>query len=326
MKRAPTIVVAEPDGFSAAAQALLSQLGSVRLGPFDRAALTAAVQDCDILWVRLAHAVDRELLNAGRHLRAVVTPTTGLNHIDLEAAAQAGVAVLALRGEVDFLREVRATAELTLGLMLALLRHLPQATAHVLDGGWDRDRFRGRELSGKVAGVVGYGRLGRMVAELLAAFHCEVLVHDTATLPPALVSDVKPVPLATLLSQSDLVTLHVNLTPANQGMFGRREFDAMKAGAWFINTSRGELVDEAALLEALRSGRLAGAATDVLRDEQTVVAQGSPLIEHARRHDNLLITPHLGGCTVESMQKTELFMARKLADWLQTSAADSPAC
>ena len=121
------------------------------------------------------------------------------------------------------------------------------------------------------------------------------------------------VSLDRLLSQSSLVSLHVNLNERTESMFGPAEFAAMKPGAWFVNTARGELVDECALLSALESGRLSGAAVDVLRDEQTRHgASGQPLVDYARRNGNLLITPHIGGCTAESMEKTELFMVNKL--------------
>ena len=138
-----------------------------------------------------------------------------------------------------------------------------------------------------------------------------MLVADPAVSQSALPPDLKLVTLDKLLAQSSLVSLHVSLSAETEGMFGAAEIGRMKPGAWFVNTARGELVDEAALVAALESGRLSGAAVDVLRDEQT--RQGvQPLVECAKRRNNLLITPHIGGCTAESMEKTELFMAKKL--------------
>ena len=131
-------------------------------------------------------------------------------------------------------------------------------------------------------------------------------------MPDSIEHGVSLVSLEELLPHADVVTLHVNLCDETRGMFGREQFRAMKQGAWFLNTARGELVDETALLEALRSGVLAGAALDVLTDEMSSGMADSPLVRYARENANLLITPHIGGATVESMANTELFLAAKL--------------
>jgi D-3-phosphoglycerate dehydrogenase / 2-oxoglutarate reductase len=316
----PTILVAEAQRFSPQAVARLEQVGRVRLEDLDRAGLLAGVAGADVLWVRLRHRIDEEVLAAGPGLRAVVTPTTGLDHLDLEAAERRGVRVLALRGEVDFLREIRATAELAIGLMLALLRNLPEAAKHVRDGGWDRDRFRGRELHEKTVGVVGLGRLGTIVAGYLRAFGCEVLAADPHRAPAEVPEGCELTGLDDLLRRAHLVSLHVSLSDATRGLLGAAELGRMREGAWLVNTARGELVDEQALLGALRSGRLAGAALDVLRDERPAGMAEHPLVRHAREHSNLLITPHIGGATAESMAKTERFLADRLAAILEDDA------
>src|SRR5262245_30543857 len=143
------ILVSEPTGFSKAAAEVLGQLGEPILVDLDRSRLLAAVRDADVLWVRLRNRIDAEVMAAAERLKIIVTPTTGLNHIDLEEADRRGIRVLSLRGETDFLKNIRATAEHTLALVLALLRRVPAATVHVNDGGWNRDLFKGRELFGK---------------------------------------------------------------------------------------------------------------------------------------------------------------------------------
>src|SRR5262245_5867775 len=306
------ILISEPTGFSKAATEVLGQLGEPVLVDLDRMGLLAAVRDADVLWVRLRNRIDAEVMAAAERLKIVVTPTTGLNHIDLEEADRRGIRVLSLRGETDFLKNIRATAEHTIALMLALLRNVPAAMAHVHDGGWNRDLFKGRELHGKTIGVAGYGRLGRIVARYLQAFDTRVLAADPRIDVAAVAPGVTLVSLPQLLREADLVTLHVSLSDETQGFFGREQFAAMKPGAWFINTSRGELVDEAALLDALQSGHLAGAALDVLGQEQSAGMSAHPLVAYARKHEHLIVTPHIGGCTVESMEGTELFLARKL--------------
>ncbi len=321
----PNILVTESQGFSPEAAVLLEQLGPVVWGDLDRPALLAAVAPAEILWIRLRHRIDAEVLAAAPRLTTVVTPTTGLNHIDLEATAQRGIRVLSLRDEKAFLREVRATAEHTLMLMLALLRQAHAAITHVHHGGWDRDLFRGHELHQKTIGVVGYGRLGRIVARYVHAFDAHVLAADPHVMPHDVAPEVTLVPLEELLPAADIVTLHVNLDPATVGVFGRAQFAAMKRGAWFVNTSRGELVDEVVLLEALQQGHLAGAALDVLGDEKATGMAEHPLVAYARRHPNLIITPHIGGGTVESMAKTEYVLARRLTDLLTAvSSSASP--
>lgn len=306
----------ESADFSPRAVALLRQVGEVILADFDRQNLLSAVSKAEVLWVRLRHQIDAEIMAAAPHLSIIVSPTTGLNHIDLNEAIRRGIHVMSLRGETEFLKDIRATAEHTVALIFALLRHIPAAVTHVQAGGWNRDRFKGRELHEKTIGVVGYGRLGRIVARYLQVFDTRVLTADPHVHPEEIESGITLVPLFDLLRESDLVTLHVNLDEATWQFFDAKHFAVMKPGAWFINTSRGELVDEEALLQALRSGRLAGAAVDVLCAENSSGMANHPLVSYAREQENLIITPHIGGCTVESMEKTEYFLATRLFDFL----------
>lgn len=315
VSRKPRALVAESRGFSETAASLLRKDTEVVLADLDRSELIQASRNAEILWVRLRHRIDAEVFDANPDLRVVVSPTTGLNHIDLVEASSRNITVLSLQGEDEFLRSVHATAEHTIALILALLRRIPAASNDVLTGAWDRDRFRGSELYGKQAGIVGYGRLGRLVATYFKAFGMSVMASDPM-IPQGETSDVLRVELNELLSESDFVSVHVNLTDKNTGLLGHDEFQRMKKGSYFINTSRGELVDETSLLWTLESGHLAGAALDVLNEEQSCVAN-RPLVIYAREHDNLLITPHIGGCTRESMEKTENFLAERLGTWLR---------
>jgi D-3-phosphoglycerate dehydrogenase / 2-oxoglutarate reductase len=314
----PTILVTESLNFSDAAAERLRSAARVVLSDLDRQGLLSAVGEAEVLWVRLRHRIDREVMNAAPRLRIIATPTTGLNHIDLQEADRRGIEVISLRGETSFLDQIHATAEHTLALILALLRHVPAARNHAAEGGWNRDLFRGRELHGKTAGVVGYGRVGRMVAGYLQALGMKVLATDTNLSRRPVDARINMVPLAELLAKADLVTLHVALTEETQGFFGQNEFMQMKSGSWFINTSRGELVDEGALMGALLNGRLSGAAVDVLSGERSSGMNAHPLVAYARSHDNLLITPHIGGCTAESMEKTEEFLADKVVTLLRS--------
>lgn len=302
----------EPQDYSDAARQILRQVGELDEKPLSRAELLACIGEYDVLVVRLAHQIDRAVIETGRRLKAIVSATTGLDHIDLAAARENGIAVLSLRGETEFLDTIPATAEHTWALLLALIRRIPQAFASVLQGEWNRDRFRGHDLAGKNLGIVGLGRIGRKVARYALAFEMQVHAYDPHT--DRWLEDVtRQESLEDLLRLSQILTLHVPLEERTRGLIGRRELARLPAGAILINTSRGEVVDEVALVEALESGHLAGAALDVVHHErQPEMRSNNPLLAYARSHDNLLLTPHIGGATWESMGKTEIFVARKL--------------
>lgn len=313
------ILVAESRGFSPAAERRLRELGDVTLADLDQAGLLSAVAGADVVVVRLRNRVDAEVLAAAPRLRAVVSPTTGLDHLDLAALEGRGVAVLSLRGETEFLRTVTGTAEHAWALLLALVRRLPAAAAAARTGDWDRDRFRGRELAGKTLGVVGLGRLGSMVARYGTAFGMRVVAYDPYLDPwPSGAAPERVASLAALLAEADVVSLHVPLDDGTRGLMGSVALAAMKPGAVLVNTSRGSVVDEAALVEAVRSGRLAGAALDVVAGETAPGgAAASPAVAFASADDRILLTPHIGGATLESMENTEIFMAEKLARWIR---------
>ena len=161
----PRVRIAEPEGFSASALHRLREVADVSLEPCRPEDLAQVLRDVDVFWFRLGHKIDGSVLPEKPRCRIIATAVTGLDHIDLEACAERGIRVVSLKGESRFLRTVRATAELTIGLAIALMRHIPRAAADVLNGSWCRDEFRGHELYGKTAGIVGVGRLGSIVGE-----------------------------------------------------------------------------------------------------------------------------------------------------------------
>lgn len=311
----PRALIAEPDDFSPRAVELLRRGGvDVDLSPVTPGDLSSSFSTHDVVWLRLAHRIDAGVLGDKPRCRVLATPVTGLDHIDLAACEQRGIRVVSLKGEVEFLRRVRATAELTMGLMLSLLRHIPASAEDVKAGRWDRDSFRGQELFEKTVGVVGMGRLGSIVAGYLRAFGCHVLGADPRSdFPPDLVERVS---LDELLARSDVVTLHVSYSPSTRHLIDAAALARMKRGAILVNTSRGGIVDEGALLAALESGYLGGAALDVL-DGEPAIDESHPLVEAARRLKNLLVVPHIGGNTAESFEKTEVFLAGRVLDALR---------
>ena len=322
----PGVVIlnAEPEGYCAAARSILRGCGElVEADCGDRAALLRRIGAVDVLITRLRHRIDDEMLAAAPRLRIVATATTGLDHLDLAAARRRGVEVVSLRGQTRFLRTVTSTPEHTWALLLALCRRLAPAMRDVLDGGWERDRFRGRQLSGLRLGIVGFGRVGRIVADYARAFRMSVSAFDPAGRRAPRWVSLEPLPR--LLAGSDAVVLAARADEGAPPILGADEFASFKPGALFVNTARGRLADERALLEALSSGRLAGAALDVLAGEHSGDPDWlarEPLLAYARTHDNLLLTPHIAGATTDAMAATEVFIAREIARRLGRTVDD----
>lgn len=321
------ILHVEPEAYPEEAKRLLETVGEVVyrscLGQ-DEFLRCLAGADYEAVFLRLGIVLDCEALDAARALRVVVTPTTGLNHIDLERAGRRGVRVINLRGETDFLREIRSTAEHAWGLLLALVRRIPWGYADVLDGQWRRVPWRGRELAGRTLGVIGYGRLGKLVAGYGLAFGMRVLVHDVSE--AALVErpgGIEVVSLDWLLAKSDFVSIHLPLERSTECFMSENRLRAMRPRAVLVNTARGELIDERALLVVLEDGHLAGAALDVLAGDagwDGVLPTGKQLVEYARRHSNVLITPHIGGYTEEAIAKTRLFISHRFVDLVRSGS------
>lgn len=252
--------------------------------------------------------ITEPMIDAAPCLRIVVTATTGANHIDGEALARRGIPLLTLKGQPDVLRNLTPAAEHSWLLLMACARRLVGARNHVLTGGWDRTAFPGIMLRGKILGIIGCGRIGQWVARYGEAFGMTCLGYDPFLNEWPM--DLKPVALDELLAAADFVTLHVHLTDATRRMLSRVQFERMKPGAIFVNTSRGELIDELALLDGLRSGRILAAGLDVLASEPDVL--GHPLRKYALEHDNLIITPHVGGYSPDAVRTVVRFSAERI--------------
>lgn len=310
------ILNAEPENYSEEARQILQSLGELVEEPVSQERLAARLREFDVLLVRLGLRVTRAILESSARLSVVVSATTGLDHIDLEAAQERNVAVLSLKEEQEFLRTVPATAEHTWALLLALTRRIAWAFDDVRQGGWDRDRFRGHDLKGKRLGILGLGRIGEQVARYGLAFGMKVGVYDPYR--KEWMNGIRRfAAVEEMLRWSEILSVHLPLNAKTRGFLHEERLRLLPRGAWIVNTSRGAIVDEAALTNLLEQGHLAGAAVDVLVVEQPAAGrERGPLLQYAREHDNLLITPHLGGATVEAMRRTEVFMAVKLRRFL----------
>ncbi len=270
-----------------------------------------------VIFTRLGISIDKKCIDSQKdELQFIATSTTGLNHIDTDYANARGIQVISLKGDVDFLSRVKSTAEHTWGLLLMLIRHLDQASQSVKKGEWKRDPFISDELGEKTLGVIGYGRLGKIVAKYGIAFGMNVLVHDiepNKTLE--LIDGVFSSDLDNLLEKSDVVVLLVNYEKSNERLIGAKEFNQMKKDAYFINTSRGELIDEDALISTLKSGKIKGAAIDVLNGDSSwagKVEGKKEILNYANAFNNLIITPHMAGYGIDSIARTRQFLTEKI--------------
>ncbi|MGH9690092.1 MAG: phosphoglycerate dehydrogenase [Candidatus Acidiferrales bacterium] len=296
------IIVA--DKISERGLALLRETGWEILTPTAQE-LTAQIVDADGLVVRSATKVTAALLQNARKLRVVGRAGVGVDNVDMDAATRHGVLVMNTPGGNSV-----SVAEQTFALMLGLARSVPQANASIHAGKWEKSGFSGTELRGKTLGLVGLGRIGTEVAKRARAFEMKVLAHDPYVTPAAArEADVELVTLEELLRQSDVVSLHTALNPSTEKMINGAAIAQMKRGARLINCARGELIDEAALTEALRSGQLAGAALDTFAQEPP---KNSPLIEMA----NLIATPHIAGSTREAQEEVGTAIAQQIRDYL----------
>ncbi len=262
----------------------------------DRARLSAQLADCTALIVRNQTRVDAALLANAPRLRVVGRLGVGLDNLDLEALRARGITVVT-GGNANAI----AVAEYTLAAMLTLARRLPAADRHTKGGGWDRAAFgAGFELHGKTLGLIGLGDIGARVARRALACGMRVVAHDPLITPhhfAAAELGVTLAPLDDLLGESDFISLHVPLLPTTRHLINAERLARMKPTAVLINTSRGGIVDEAALIEALRAGRLGGAALDVRALEPP--EQPDPLAQF----ENVLLTPHIAGLTAESQAR-----------------------
>ena len=264
----------------------------------------------DAVLVRFNTKVGTSILKKESNIKAVISPTTGLDHIDTKSAKSLGVKVFHLQGERRFLKTINGTAELSVGLMLAVMRNIPQSYAAVKDGVWDAGPFRGNEVAGKTLGIIGCGRLGSKVSRTAVSLGMNVVAYDpNISRFPAGVSSKRT--QSKVFSVADVISLHVPLLPKTKHMIADREINQMKDGVVIINTSRGAIIETSALLSGLKQGKVYAAAVDVMEDEHLQLGNQHPLVKHAREYENLIITPHIGGATFESVERTDLFILKK---------------
>jgi D-3-phosphoglycerate dehydrogenase / 2-oxoglutarate reductase len=266
-----------------------------------REELLSRVENYDALVVRSRTKVDAEVIARGTRLKIVGRPGTGLDNIDMRAANARGVEVV---NSPEAL--VEAVAEHVIGLMLSLARSIPASDASMKAGRWEKERFIGTELKGKTLGIAGLGRIGRRVAEVARVLGMSLLGYDVIEVPQETLASLgcRMVDLDTLFASADFITLHVPLTTETRHMVDPRRISLMKESSFLINTSRGEVIDEAALSRALAAEEIGGAALDVFESE--------PPSREIVSAPNIITTPHIGGQTKDAQAMALTIVGAKL--------------
>jgi D-3-phosphoglycerate dehydrogenase len=272
--------------------------------------LVEAVRDIDGLVVRSETKVTAQIMESASRLRVIGRAGVGVDNIDVGAATVRGIVVMnAPDGNT------MTTAEHTLALLLALARRVPQGDASLKAGRWERKRFVGVELRGKTLGIIGLGRIGRVVASRAQGFEMKVVAFDPFVAPEqARDAEIELATLEDVCARADFITVHTPMTAETRGLIGAREFALMRPGVRVINCARGGLIDESALYAAIREGRVAGAAIDVF--EQEPPPADHPLLAL----EEVIVTPHLGASTREAQEGVALTVAEQMRDYFLTGA------
>ncbi|MER7010110.1 phosphoglycerate dehydrogenase [Saccharopolyspora sp. NPDC000359] len=267
----------------------------------DRPALLDAVAEADALLVRSATKVDAEVLAAAKKLKVVARAGVGLDNVEVPAATERGVMVVNAPTS-----NIVSAAEHAMALLLAVARNVPQADASLKGGEWKRSSYAGVELNGKTVGVVGLGKIGQLFAQRVAAFGTKLIAYDPyVSAARAAQLGIELVSLDELLSRADAISIHLPKTAETLGLIGAEELKKAKPGLLIVNAARGGLIDEDALVDALRNGQIGGAGIDVFKTEPTTE---SPLFEL----DNVVVTPHLGASTAEAQDRAGTDVARSV--------------
>jgi len=279
--------------------------------------LALEIKGFDAAIVRSGATIDRQVIEAADNLKVVGRAGVGVDNVDLEAASEKGVLVMNTPGGNTI-----STAEHTFSMLLAMSRNIPQAHSSLKAGRWEKAKFKGVEVYGKTLGIIGMGRIGTEVSKRAQAFQMKVLVYDPfITEDKAKNLNVESVELERLFRESDYITVHTPLNDKTRGLLDKKAFDMMKKGVRVLNCARGGIIDEDALYDAVKEGKVAGAAIDVYIEEPV---KENKLLEL----DRITVTPHLGASTEEAQESVAIEIARQIAAYLKqgriTNAVNVP--
>lgn len=314
------ILIAESESYTDEIIRVYEELGDVIYGNSNWNTIYKSIKNCDVLVTKLKFVYSEEILKQCPKLKYIITSTTGENHI--QVPLNRDISIISLKGEKDFLKKITPTAELTWGLVLSLSRMIPEAIKSVKDKSWNREPFISNELAGKNIGIIGYGRLGKIVTKYALAFNMNVYFYDNnPDVITDLDSNIKQSSLENLLEVSDFISIHIPYEKENINFIDKKALIRVKKTAYIINTSRGEVLDEDFLLQMIEEGKIAGAALDVLSKEFSGKADwilNSKILKSKELGKKILITPHIGGATRESINKTDIFVAKKFTNYINS--------
>ncbi len=304
------VLVVSPNYFPDYILSELDEVAEVVSKNLSQKELLSEIEDYDAILTRVDTKFDKEILKQAKKLKVIGSATTGLNHIDSIYAKRKRINIINLSGT-----HTLPTAEYTFSLILSLVKKIPWAHNSLSKGLWQRHRFFGNNMEGKILGIIGFGKIGSRVGKYARDFGISVIAYDPY-IKSSLVKSLgaKLVTFDELLKTSDIITLHPFLSPETKNMINAKAFSKMRPTAFLINVGRGELVDEKALLLALAKKQIAGAALDVFIEEP--LPKSSKLIEYAKTHENLLITPHIAASTNESVREAAKEIVHKVKEFL----------
>jgi len=257
------------------------------------------------------YKIDKELLE-GTNVTLINTCSTGMNHIDVEYCKLMKIKIYSLTKDYELINELPSTSELAFGLMLSLLRKIPESKSHVSTYQWDYTQFVGRQIKDLKIGIVGYGRLGKMMANYCDAFGAKILIYDPyIDTIPFHKGYRKRESIKELFQECDVISLHVHVTDETKYMISKKLLDLPKKDLYIINTSRGEIVNEIDIVKALKNKTLTGYGTDVIENEFDVITK-SPIVTAMNYGENIIVTPHIGGMTIEGQTKAYKWAINKL--------------
>ncbi|KLO22045.1 2-hydroxyacid dehydrogenase [Marinitoga sp. 1197] len=274
---------------------------------FDAEELKEKVKDFDVLVVRSATKVTKDIIENGKNLKLIARAGMGLDNVDLEAAKEKNIKVINTPGANSL-----SVAELVVGYMLSIYRHIVTGTVSLREKRWEKKTLKGVELTGKTLGIVGFGHIGKLVRKLVTGFDMKVLVFDVFEIPEEIQKEhnVKQVSMEELLKNADVITLHVPLNEKTRHLISDKEFEVMKNNVIIINAARGGVVDEEALLKYLENGKVLGAGLDVFETEPPVSEVQMKLLNHPM----VVATPHIGATTKEAQRRVGLELVDKIVE------------
>ena len=249
------------------------------------------------------YIIDSQLLK-GTNVKIINSCSTGLNHIDLEYCKKNNIEIQCHKNDYELINQLPSTSELAFGLMVSLLRNIPECNNHVSRYYWDYTQFMGRQIKDLKIGIIGYGRLGKMMGRYCKAFDAKILIYDPYV-------NVPQISLEQMFQECDVISLHVHVTDETKYIINKNLLELSQKDLYIINTSRGEIVNELDIVNALNTGKLTGYGTDVIENEFNDITK-SPIIKAMNKGENIIVTPHIGGMTIEGQTKAYKWSINKL--------------